>query len=559
MLYIDDISYRYESRADWTLKHVSLQMEQGEMLLLAGRSGCGKSTLIKIISGLVSENGHGKLEGRIVLNGQDITHWSPEQIGMLAGTVYQSPDDQLFAMTVEDETGFALENQGMEPERIQREVKETLRRVGLEGYEKFSIHQLSGGQRQRLALASILITKPRLLILDEPVSQMNPQGVQSFMDLLLDLNRKEHISILMIEHRVNELARYFPRLAVMKEGEILYDGPIEQAWTFLTDKQDLGLREPQTVKLGRALHLSELTSDPDKSINMIRAECEIEKHAVHDAPCRTEGKPLVRAEGVRFCYPGVKEDTLKGLDFVLQEGQITALMGFNGAGKSTLLNLLGGLAEPTGGILHLDGIPVSKALGQVGYLLQESDLMLLADTVEEELAWKNPAMTSEKVTSMLEKLQLLYYRKDFPLALSKGQRLRVVLGAMLAKEPRLLLLDEPTTGQDESSLTEITKLLLDFKARCGSVFICTHDIELASRIADRVMLLEQGRILADGPAATVLNNRKLLLLSGLTVPAVLDISEELGIPPCISEMEVTCYVHAAAVGRNGCTRMGPGT
>ena len=552
MLHIDDISYRYESRAAWTLRHVSLRMEQGEMLLLAGRSGCGKSTLIKIISGLVSEDGHGTLEGRIVLDGQDITHWSPEQIGMLTGTVYQSPDDQLFAMTVEDETGFALENQGMDPEQIQREVKETLRRVGLAGYEKFSIHQLSGGQRQRLALASILITKPRLLILDEPVSQMNPQGVQSFMELLLDLNRKEHISILMIEHRVNELARYFSRLAVMKEGEILYDGPIEQAWAFLTDKQDLGLREPQTVKLGRALHLSALTSDPEKSVSMIRKECEIEKQAEHDVLCRTEGKPLIRAEAVRFRYPGVKEDTLKGLDFVLQEGQITALMGFNGAGKSTLLNLLGGLAEPTGGTLQLDGIPVRKALGQVGYLLQESDLMLLADTVAEELSWKNPAMTPEKVTSMLEQLQLLNYKEDFPLALSKGQRLRVVLGAMLAKEPRLLLLDEPTTGQDESSLTEITKLLLDFKARCGSVFICTHDIELASRIADRVMLLEQGRILADGPAAAVLNDRKLLLQSGLTVPAVLDISEELGIPPCISEKEVTCYVHAAAVGRNGC-------
>ena len=161
-------------------------------------------------------------------------------------------------------------------------------------------------------------------------------------------------------------------------------------------------------------------------------------------------------------------------------------------------------------------------------------------------------MTPEKVTSMLEQLQLLNYKEDFPLALSKGQRLRVVLGAMLAREPRLLLLDEPTTGQDESSLTEITKLLLDFKARCGSVFICTHDIELASRIADRVILLEQGRILADGPAETVLNDRKLLLQSGLTVPAVLDISEELGIPPCISEKEVTCYVHAATVGRNGC-------
>ena len=551
MLHIDDVSYRYQSRETWTLKHVSLRMEQGEMVLLAGRSGCGKSTLIKIISGLVSEDGQGTLYGRIVLDGRDITCWPPEKIGLLAGTVYQSPDDQLFAMTVEDEAGFALENQGIEPEIIHREVAETLRRVGLQGYEKNSIHQLSGGQRQRLALASILITKPRLLILDEPVSQMNPQGVQSFMKLLLDLNRDENISILMIEHRVNELARYFNRLAVMKEGEILYDGAMEEAWSFLTDKPDLGLREPQCVKLGRLLHLTHLTSDKEETAERIGRECIIEKSCeTHRQNEPIAYHPLVRAEKVRFRYPGVAEDTLHGLDFILQERQISAMMGFNGAGKTTLLNMLGGLTEPSEGTLLLDGIPVRKALGKVGYLLQEADLMLLADTVIEELAWKNPELTPEKTADMLERLNLTAYAQDFPLALSKGQRLRVVLGAMLAKKPRLLLLDEPTTGQDESSLSEIKKLLLDFKEKGGSVFICTHDIELASQIADRVMLLEQGKIVADGPAEEILCNQKLLLQSGLTVPAVLDIAEKIGIPPCISETEVCSYVHAAVVGRN---------
>ena len=233
MLCIQDVSYKYQSREDCTLKHVSLTLNDGEMLLLAGRSGCGKSTLIKIISGLVSEEGRGVLQGKVMLDGEDITCWPPEKIGRLAGTVYQTPDDQLFAMTVADETGFALENQGVEPEQVHKAVAETLAKVGLEGYEDYSIHQLSGGQRQRLALASILITKPRLLILDEPVSQMNPQGVQAFMELLLRLNKEEQISILMIEHRVNELAGYFPRLAIMQKGKIVYDGPMEEAWPTL--------------------------------------------------------------------------------------------------------------------------------------------------------------------------------------------------------------------------------------------------------------------------------------------------------------------------------------
>ena len=195
MLKIDNLSYRYPSRKQFTLKNINLTLADGEMLLLAGRSGCGKSTLIRAISGLLGSEERGELQGAIYLQGEDISKWPPEKTGQLVGTVYQSPDDQLFAMTVADEVGFALENQGEEPEVIARKVSETLELVGLGGFEDYSIHKLSGGQRQRLALASILVTRPGLLILDEPVSQMNPQGVQSFMQLLVRLNREAGIAI----------------------------------------------------------------------------------------------------------------------------------------------------------------------------------------------------------------------------------------------------------------------------------------------------------------------------------------------------------------------------
>ena len=295
MLCIQDVSYKYQSREECTLKHVSLTLNDGEMLLLAGRSGCGKSTLIKIISGLVSEEGRGVLQGKVMLDGEDITCWPPEKIGRLAGTVYQTPDDQLFAMTVADETGFALENQGVEPEQVHKAVAETLAKVGLEGYEDYSIHQLSGGQRQRLALASILITKPQLLILDEPVSQMNPQGVQAFMELLLRLNKEEQISILMIEHRVNELAGYFPRLAIMQKGKIVYDGPMEEAWPTLGRDREMGVREPQSVKLGRLLGLSELTSDKAATARRIAQECVISRIAVDESLTERETATSAKA------------------------------------------------------------------------------------------------------------------------------------------------------------------------------------------------------------------------------------------------------------------------
>lgn len=549
MLKIDNLSYRYPSRKQFTLKNINLTLADGEMLLLAGRSGCGKSTLIKAISGLLGSEERGELQGAIYLQGEDISKWPPEKTGQLVGTVYQSPDDQLFAMTVADEVGFALENQGEEPEVIARKVSETLELVGLGGFEDYSIHKLSGGQRQRLALASILVTRPGLLILDEPVSQMNPQGVQSFMQLLVRLNREAGIAILMIEHRVNELCKYFSRLAVMQEGRIVYDGLVADAWQAMTGRSDLGLREPQTVKLCRALQLSELTTDEGRIVQMLRSECE-ELPAAAQAQPAGQQQPLLEARDLYYTYPGSKEPTLKKLQFTLYQGQITAIMGFNGAGKSTLMNLLGGLTQTQQGSLLLAGQPVDKQLGKIGYLRQEPDLMLLADTVREELCWKNHTITQEELQQLLEHMNLAEYADDFPLALSKGQRLRVVLGAMLAKKPALLLLDEPTTGQDEQSLAEIRRLLLAYKEQGGSIFICTHDMELAAQVADRVIVLCAGQIIADGPTEEVLSNKELVEAGGLTPSALLPVCKQAGIPPCITVEGVKRYVRKTAVGRH---------
>lgn len=547
MLKIENFSYRYQSRKEFTLHDISLEMASGEMLLLAGRSGCGKSTLIKGISGLVNDGEVGEQRGCIYLDDLEISQLSSEEIGIMVGTVYQSPDDQLFAMTVGDEVGFALENQGYEANYIKKQVKEALALVGLSGFEDYSIHTLSGGQRQRLALAAVLITKPKLLILDEPVSQMNPQGVVDFMELLCELNRKEGISILMVEHRVNELYKYFHRLAVMSEGCIIYDGKMEAAWNFLTGKAYLGLREPENVKLARALALSSISAETGDVISCIKAECEIVKDLEEDNALPT--KPIAIIRDMDFQYPNAKEPTLKNLSFEINEGEILALMGFNGAGKSTLLNLFGGLTKVQKGTLNLGGVPIEKALGKVGYLRQEPDLMLLADTVREELAWKNKDFSEEALQEFLQLLHLKEYEHDFPLALSKGQRLRVVLGAMLAKKPSLLLLDEPTTGQDEASLFAIKKLLRDYKEQGGSVFICTHDVELASEMADRVLLLNNGELLAIGDTNKILADRSLLEQGGLVGSKLLDVSEGLGLKPCTSIEEVKHYVRPSAVGR----------
>ena len=534
MLIIEDVSYRYKVREDATLKHVCLHVAKGEMLLLAGRSGCGKSTLIKAVSGLLNTAGAGELYGKIYLDGNDTAFMKPEEIGILVGTVYQSPDDQLFAMTVADEVGFALENQGIEETIVNEEVSRVLQRVGLKGFEKNSIHTLSGGQRQRLALASVLITKPKLLVLDEPVSQMNPQGVEDFLNLLVSLNREDEITIIVVEHRVNELARYFPRLAVMFDGEFIYDGPTEMAWEKIGHAEKFGLREPQRIKLCRYLNLTEFADDTKKIIELINNECDIDNKQNFTVRKKRSQECVVKGENIIYRYPGAKSNTLHGLNFEFYKGERIALMGFNGAGKSTLVNLLGGLTYVTSGCLKILQGTVAEHAHEIGYLRQEPDLMLLADSVWEELTWKNTKRSEKYLWDLLNKLNLENNVNDFPLALSKGQRLRVVLGALLAREPKLLLLDEPTTGQDQQSLEEIKNLINDFAENHGCILFCTHDIELASEIADRVIVMADGMIIADGVPEIVLADRVLLKEGGLIVPPLLDVAEALLLPECIT-------------------------
>ena len=549
MLIIEDVSYRYKVREDATLKHVCLHVAKGEMLLLAGRSGCGKSTLIKAVSGLLNTAGAGELYGKIYLDGNDTAFMKPEEIGILVGTVYQSPDDQLFAMTVADEVGFALENQGIEETIVNEEVSRVLQRVGLKGFEKNSIHTLSGGQRQRLALASVLITKPKLLVLDEPVSQMNPQGVEDFLNLLVSLNREDEITIIVVEHRVNELARYFPRLAVMFDGEFIYDGPTEMAWEKIGHAEKFGLREPQRIKLCRYLNLTEFADDTKKIIELINNECDIDNKHNFTVREKRSQECVVKGENIIYRYPGAKSNTLHGLNFEFYKGERIALMGFNGAGKSTLVNLLGGLTYVTSGCLKILQGTVAEHAHEIGYLRQEPDLMLLADSVWEELTWKNTKRSEKYLWDLLNKLKLENNVNDFPLALSKGQRLRVVLGALLAREPKLLLLDEPTTGQDQQSVEEIKNLINDFAENHGCILFCTHDIELASEIADRVIVMADGMIIADGVPEIVLADRVLLKEGGLIVPPLLDVAEALLLPECITVEGVGRYVSKAVVGR----------
>lgn len=545
---IKNMSFKYTGAKEDTLKEFDLSVKEGEMVLIAGKTGCGKSTLLKVINGVLL-GGNSSVKGEINLNGINEKIMSPEDIGLLVGTVYQTPADQLFAMTVEDEVGFVLEAHGADNETIKREVSSTLKKVGLAGLEKSGIHRLSGGQIQRLALASVIVNKPKVLILDEPVSQLNPKGVKNFVELLKKLNQEENMTIIVIEHRVNELAECFKRLVFMEEGRKVFDGNINKAWSFVGNKLQSGLREPQSVKLCRSLKLTKLSMYLNETVELIKKEYVLkDKLDNRRKQVQNENADLIlKAENLKFTYPGNKMETLKNINFEVFQGEIIAVMGFNGAGKSTLFNLIAGLTDVTSGKLMFLEKAISKNAHEIGFLRQEADLMLLADTVFEEIKWGNQ-IDDNKVREVLEQFGLTKKANEFPLTLSKGQRLRTAFAAILAKNPKLLLLDEPTTGQDQESLTEIKKIIIDYKNSGGTVLFCTHDVELTSEIADKVILMKNGVIVDTGIPLDILTDEEKIQASGLENPPMLEVSKMLKINKCVTIKGVLDYVNEATLG-----------
>ena len=552
MVRLESVRFRYEKRDEATIKDINLSICQGERVLISGRTGCGKSTLLKIVSGLIPSMSGGEFQGQAWIDGMSTKDTSPARLGEIIGTVYQNPDDQLFAMTVEDEVAFALENRGVSPEVVKTRVHETLSAVGLDGMEERSIHALSGGQRQRLALASVLVTRPKVLILDEPVSQLNPQAVSDFLQLLLQLNEQQGITLIVVEHRVHELAAYFPRLVLMSEGSIIYDGQTAGVWDFVGETSPYGLREPENIQLSRLLGLSPLISNSGKLAESI---CKVSGNNFAKV-ANPRPRPILSCEGntvasfsnIEFTYPGGKEKVLKNISFAVCQGEVVALMGNNGAGKSTALNLLAGLTIQDKGKIELLGSSVKQNAHKVGYLRQEPDLMLLRSSVYKEVAF-GPKKSKEEIEKVLNELDLYRYFDDYPLALSKGQRLRVVLASLLAGKPELLLLDEPTTGQDYQSLVDIKKMIAFYKNEGGSVLFCTHDSELAADIADRVIVFEKGMLIKDDTPERVFCDSELIQRGGLNPLPMLILSRLLGIPPLIRVKEVADYVGKTALGR----------
>ncbi|MGE5224143.1 MAG: ABC transporter ATP-binding protein [Omnitrophica WOR_2 bacterium] len=508
-LFVENLTFRYRDRTDIALQGVSVSVDPGELLLLAGASGSGKTTFIRCVNGLIPRNYKGELNGRIRINGQETTGMPLSRISQMVGTVLQDPERQILGTRVISEVAFGLENLGMARPEIFERVDAALDHLGIAHLRDRETFNLSGGEKQKVALAGVLAMRPNILLLDEPLASLDPASAQEALALFRRLC-DEGMTLVLVEHRVEDVLGIHPdRVLFMENGQVRFLGPVEGL---------IHVVNYHEIKMPAPLIIERAAADPPLP-------------EVHISSERVGGLPetLVEFENVSFDYESGVE-VLNGINLKINRGDVIAVLGPNGAGKTTLVKHAIGLLKPRSGRVLVDGrstrdLSVAQIAGVLGYVFQSPSHMLFAPTVEEELAFgptnlgHGPEAIRKEVSEAIGIVNLKGYEQQPPLALSFGQQKRVSIAAILAMRSRILVMDEPTAGQDYYNYMSFMDAILQLPNFEAILFI-THDIDLAVIYANRVLLVSQGKVAADGAPAQVLGDFDLLKASRL-VPTTL--------------------------------------
>ncbi len=490
-LEIHDLTYRYRTRETYALRDITFHVEPGELVLIAGASGCGKTTLMRCINGLIPRSYKGgELSGEIRILGHDPLPLKLADISQMVGTVLQDPERQIVGAYVLNDVAFGLENLAVPRDEILRRVDRVLEYLEIAHLRDRETFALSGGEKQKVAIADALVMEPDILVLDEPLANLDPASVQEALALIRQLVDGGK-TVLLIEHRVEDVLNIHPDKALfLEDGEQVYFGQVDG---FLEVVNPLDVKLPANVAVQRMRAVSPPPPPPRRER-------------------RPDAPPLVVVEDVHFGYVPERE-VLHGVSLTIHPGDVIAILGPNGAGKTTLVRHLIGLEKPQSGRVLVEGtdtrdLTVAQVARTVGFVFQNPSHMLFAPTVWEELAFgpRNLGFDEERVARnvqrSLEIMDLVEFAHVSPLALSYGQQRRVGIAAVLAMESKILVMDEPTAGQDYRHYTQFMNAIVQMPFQ-AIVFI-THDVDLAIRYANRVILMAEGTIVADGPPEDVL-------------------------------------------------------
>nr|WP_324449057.1 ABC transporter ATP-binding protein [Thermoclostridium caenicola] len=541
-----NFSFRYKSQSEPTLHDINLTIYKGEKVLILGPSGSGKSTLANCINGLNPFSYDGVITGSCKVAGMETKNASIFALSKVVGTVLQDSDAQFVGLSVGEDIAFALENQSVPRKEMLPKVEWAAGVVGMSDFLMHVPYELSGGQKQKVALAGVLHGDVDLLIFDEPLASLDPMMGMTAVELIDRIHKEQNKTVLIVEHRLEDvLHRSVDRIVLMNEGSIVYDGDPDRllASDLLTR---YGIREPLYIK---ALQYAgcELSSEQKladiQTVDLSPFEERLKKQQMMKLEKYVPrlGEEILKVENVTFAYD--KDPVLKNISFSVRKGEKIAVVGKNGAGKSTLAKLLCGIVRPREGRVLINGTDYTqysiKEIGErIGYVMQNPNQMLVKDIIKDEvelamlLRGKSRAEIDEAVKKTL-KMCGLYPMRNWPVsAVSYGQKKRATIASILVLQPEIIILDEPTAGQDFRHYTEIMEFLDELNREYGiTILFVTHDMHLAIQYTDRALVFSEGELVADDSVFRVLSNDEVITKANLKQTSLYTLARRLGFEP----------------------------
>jgi len=514
------------------------------MVAIMGRAGAGKSTLCRCLNGIIPKFLKGDLIGDIDILGEPIGDKHIYQVAQNVGLVFQDFESQLFSTSVELEVAFGPENLALPRDEIRQRINYALKTVGLEGFEKRQPYALSGGEKQRLAIASVLSSKPKILVLDEPTTDLDPGGRFEIFTALSEL-RKESMSILLVEHDTEDVINT-DKTVIMDSGRIIASGKSCEILRDINLLEQNGIRPSQITKLfiETGMDTTPLTAQEayDNGYDALTSSISKEKYNLicMDDEQRKEryGDVAIEVMGLTYSYSG-NENALNGVELVIKEGEFVAIIGQNGSGKTTLAKHFNGLLRSSSGSIKCFGKDTDKMkiseLGKiVGYVFQNPDHQIFANTVREELMFgpRNYGLPEDQISAnVLQSLQSVHlegYEDQDPFSLTKGERQRIAVASVLACKPRVLILDEPTTGLDYTQQRSMMELLRSLNEAGHTIVIITHSLWVVAEYAHRAIVMDEGFIIIDGTVREVFSQQEKMESTGMRLPEIIKLSNMLG-------------------------------
>ena len=542
-----NFSFQYRAQKRPTLTDINLEIYPGERVLIAGPSGSGKSTLAGCINGLNPFSNPGKCTGTLTVDGVDAPHSSIFELSAHVGTVLQDPDGQFIGLTVGEDIAFALENSCTPQDEMHAITRHAAELVGIENHLGYAPHELSGGQKQRVSLAGVMVDQVKILLFDEPLANLDPATGKQAIELIDEIQKKTDTTVLIIEHRLEDvLWRNVDRIVLVNGGTILADlRPDELLSGSLLAEN--GIREPLYVT---ALRYAGVDITPDKHPahvdSLVLDDTDTQKlrdwFTARPRPAaQPERELLLEVKGLSFGYQKGQQ-TLRDVSFSIGKGEMVSIVGRNGAGKSTLSKLICGFETPDAGEIFLNGKPLAeenirRRAQHIGYVMQNPNQMISKTMIYEEVALglQRSGLTEEQIREKVEatlRVCGLYPFRNWPIsALSFGQKKRVTIASVLVLDPELILLDEPTAGQDFRHYTDIMEFLRGLNARGVTVVMITHDMHLMLEYTRRALVFCDGRLIADRTAAAVLCDPALVEQAALKETSLYTLANRCGIAP----------------------------